>query len=110
MMLISDPEVVPQRISWNGILTQAMCIDLGREVLNALNKCDTLAINLDGVESLDHSCLVLLCTVKRQANEKAKKLILEGTDNPVVAALIQRFHSNNLRLCRTYCGHSCLFD
>lgn len=102
-------DVVPEKLYWQGTLTQAMCLEMGGEVLNALKDCDALAVNLDGVKLLDFSCLVLLCTMKRHANEKGKVLTLEGLDNPVVAAVVQRFRSGS-RLCRTYCGKSCLFD
>lgn len=98
------------KLYWRGALLQAMCLDLGGEILNALNECDTLTVNLDEVELLDFSCLVLLCAVKRQANEKGKVLALEGLENPQVAAVVQRYRSNGSRLCRTYCGQNCLYE
>lgn len=109
MQIKSGAADVQTKLYWRGTLTQAMCMDLGGEILNALKECDTLIVSLDGVELLDFSCFVLLCAVKRQANEKEKVLTLEGRENPLVAPLIQRF-SNCNRLCRTYCGDSCLFD
>ena len=101
---------VQGRLYWRGALIQVMSLDLGGELLNALKKCDTLTVNLEGVELLDYSCLVILCAVKRQANEKGKVLVLEGLENPSVAAVVQRYRSNGSRLCRTYCGQSCLFE
>lgn len=98
------------KLFWQGRLTQTMSLDLGGELINALKECDTLTVNLDGVQLLDFSCLVLLCAVKRQSNEKGKVLLLEGLENPVVAAVVHRYRSNGNRLCRAYCGHSCLFD
>ena len=102
--------VVSERLSWSGALIQAMSLDLGGELLNALKECDILTVNLDRVEFLDYSCLVILCAVKRQANEKGKILALDGLENPVVAAVVQRYRSNGSRLCRSYCGQSCLFE
>lgn len=101
---------VQAKLCWRGALTQAMSLDLGGELLNALHECDTLTVNLEGVELLDFSCLVLLCAVKRQANEKGKVLTLEGLENPLITAVVQRYRSNGSRFCRTYCGHSCLFE
>lgn len=98
------------KLFWRGALTQSMSLDLGGEILSALRECDTLTVNLDGVERLDFSCLVLLCAVKRQANEKGKVLALEGLENPLVATVVQRYRSNGSRLCRTYCGQRCLFE
>jgi len=98
------------KLCWRGALTQAMSLDLGGEILNALKEYDILTVNLDGVERLDFSCLVLLCAVKRQANEKGKILSLEGLENPLVAAVVQRYRRNGSRFCRTYCGQSCLFE
>ena len=108
-MASASRQVVSERLYWRGALTQTMSLDLGGELLNALKECDTLIVNLDGVELLDCSCIAILCAVKRQANEKGKILVLEGVQNPLIAPLLQRFHSAN-RLCRTYCGDSCLFD
>ena len=93
-----------------GALTQAMSMDLAAQVLNAFKACDTLTVNFDGVELLDFSSLVLLCAVKRQAHEKGKVLQLEGLENPLVTRVVHRFRSNGSRLCRAYCGNSCLFD
>lgn len=109
-MTIPDRKIVQEKIFWRGILTQSMCLDLGGELLNALNESDTLAVNFDHVELIDFSCLVLLCSVKRQANEKGKNLVLDGVESPAVATVIQRFRSNGNRLCRAYCGNSCLFE
>lgn len=103
-------EIAQEKLYWRGILTQAMSMELGGEVLNALRGCDSLTVNLDGVECLDFSSLVLLCSMKRHANEKGKALSLEGLENPVVAAVVQRYRSNGSRLCRTYCGNNCLYD
>ena len=110
MMSIPDREAVHERIYWRGILTQTMCIDLGGGVLNAFKECDTLTVNLGGVQLLDFSSLVLLCALKRQTNEVGKALLLEGLENPVVAAVVHRYRSNGRRLCRVYCGQSCLFE
>lgn len=110
MMSIPAQAVVLEKVYWQGAITQAMSMDLGGKLLCALKECDTLIVNLDGVESLDYSCLVLLCAVKRHANEKEKGLYLEGVENPVVAPLVQHFRNNGNRLCRTYCGNRCLFD
>lgn len=99
-----------EKLYWQGALTQAMSMDLGGELLHALCECDTLIVNLDGVELLDLSTLVLLCAVKRQANEKGKSLLFEGLGNPVVATVVQRYRNNGSRICRAYCGNSCLFE
>lgn len=101
---------VQAKLYWRGILIQAMSLDLGGEILNALQECDTLTVNLEGVELLDYSCLVLLCAVKRQASEKGKDLVLEGLENPRITAVVQRYRSNGSRFCRTYCGQGCLFE
>ena len=101
---------VSAQLYWQGGLTQAMSMDLGGELLQTLSECDSLTVNLAGVEFLDFSCLVLLCAVKRQANEKGKALALEGLENSVVAAVVQQYRSNGSRLCRSYCGNSCLFE
>lgn len=106
----SNRGVAVERVCWRGILTQAMSLTLGGELLNLLKGCDTLIVNLDAVEVLDYSCLVLLCAVKRQASEKGKEILLEGRENPAVAQLLRRFQVNGNRLCRAYCGNSCLFD
>ena len=100
----------PVKLYWRGSLTQAMSMNLGGEVLTVLKTCDALTVNLDGVECLDFSSLVLLCSVKRQANVMGKVLQLEGVENSVIAAVVQAYRSNGSRLCRTYCGNSCLFD
>ena len=110
MQLKRVVEEVQAKLYWRGALTRAMSLDLGGEILNALKKSDILTVNLEGVELLDYSCLVLLCAVKRQANEKGKVLTLEGLENPRVAAVVQRYRNNGTRLCRTYCGQSCLFE
>ena len=110
MMSIPDREAVHERIYWRGILTQSMCLDLGGGVLNAFKECDTLTVNLEGVQLLDFSTLVLLCALKRQSNQVGKVLLLEGLENPVVAAEVHRYRSYGRRLCRAYCGHSCLFE
>lgn len=105
------PQVVPaDKIFWRGSLAKTESMTLGGELLSALSRCDTLTVNLDGVKFLDYSCLVLLCAVKRQATEKGKEIRLEGTRNRAVAPLIQRYPVNGSRLCRAYCGNSCLFD
>ena len=103
-------QVVSERLYWSGALTQAMSLDLGGELLKALKECGTLTVNFDRVKLLDYSCLAILCAVKRQANEKGQVLTLEGLENPLVAAVVQRYRSNGSRLCRTYCGQSCLFE
>lgn len=103
-------EDVQAKLYWRGALIQAMSLDLGGELLHAFRECDALTVNLEGVELLDYSCLVLLCAVKRQVNEKGKVLALEGLENPPVAAVVQRYRGNGSRLCRTYCGQSCLFE
>ena len=101
---------VQAKLYWRGALLQAMSLDLGGEILNALQECDTLTVNLAGVELLDFSCLVLLCAVKRQANDKGKVLAVEGLENPLITVVVQRYRNNGSRLCRTYCGRSCLFE
>lgn len=101
---------VQAKLYWRGVLIQAMSLDLGGEILNALQECDTLTVNLEGVELLDISCFVLLCAMKRQANEKGKVLVLEGLENPRITAVVQRYRRNGNRFCRTYCGQSCLFE
>lgn len=103
-------ENVQAMLSWQGVLSQTMSMELGGQVLNALKECDSLTVNLDQVVSLDFACLVLLCTLKRHANEKGKGLHLEGMGNSAVAPVVQRFRNNGNRLCRAYCGNSCLFD
>lgn len=110
VMAIPERKIVSERVYWRGVLTQSMSLDLGGELLKALKESDSLTVNLEGVERLDYSCLVLLCAVKRQAEEKAKEICLEGIKNPAVAPLIQRFRVNGNQLCRAYCGNSCLFD
>lgn len=109
-MVSTSRELVSEILYWQGALIQSKSMELGGEILNALKECDTLTVNLDAVESLDYSCLVILCAVKRQANEKGKVLILEGQQNPAVAPLVQRYRNNGSRLCRAYCGQSCLFE
>lgn len=106
----ASKQAVAERLYWRGALTQAMSLELGGELLNALKECDILDVNLDGVEFLDYSCLAILCAVKRQANEKGKVLALEGLENPLIAAVVQSYRSNGSRICRTYCGQSCLFE
>jgi ABC-type transporter Mla MlaB component len=91
-------------------LTSALSLDLGGELLKALKEYDTLIVNFDGVKLLDYSCLAILCAVKRQANENGQVLTLEGLENPLIAAVVQRYRSNGSRLCRTYCRQSCLFE
>lgn len=108
-MLARGAENVYLKLYWRGVLTQAMSLDLGGELLTALKACEALTVNLDGVELLDFSCFVLLCAVKRQANEKGKILALEGLENPRLAEVVQRYCNGN-RLCRAYCGQSCLFE
>lgn len=103
-------QIVSERSYWQGALIQSMSLDLGGELLSVLKECDTLTVNLDGVELLDISCLAILCAVKRQANENGKDLALEGLENPLVAAVVQRYRSNGNRFCRSYCGESCLFE
>jgi DNA-binding response OmpR family regulator len=103
-------EVPADKIFWRGSLAKTESMALGGELLSALSRCDTLTVNLDGVKFLDYSCLVLLCAVKRQASEKGKEIRLEGTGNRAVAPLIQGYPVNGSRLCRAYCGNSCLFD
>lgn len=110
MMPTASRQSVAEKVYWDGVLTQGMSLKLGGDLLKAMNACQTLTVNLDGVELLDASCLVILCAVKRQANEKGKVLLLEGVGNPVVVPMIQHFRSNGNRLCRTYCGDRCLFD
>lgn len=101
---------VRAKLYWRGVLTQAMSLDLGGEILNALQECNTLTVNLEGVELLDFPCLVLLCAVKRQANERGQNLVLEGLENPRITAVVQRYRNNGSRFCRTYCGQGCLFE
>lgn len=103
-------EVPVDKIFWRGSLAKTESMALGGELLSALSRCDALTVNLDGVKFLDYSCLVLLCAVKRQASEKGKEIRLEGTGNRAVAPLIQHYPVNGSRLCRAYCGNSCLFD
>jgi len=110
MQLREVEENMATMLCWQGDLTQAMSMELGGQVLHALKDCDTLTVNLANVTSLDISCLVLLCAVKRQANEKGKVLQLEGLTNSSLDAVLERFRSNGNRICRTYCGNSCLFD
>lgn len=110
IMQSASRQIVSEKLYWRGPLTQSMSMDLGGELLNALKECDTLTVNLEEVKLLDYSCLVILCAVKRQANEKGKVLLLEGVENPAVLPVIQHFRSNGNRLCRTYCGDRCLFD
>ena len=110
MMPTASKQNVAEKVYWNGALTQGMSLGLGGDLLKELKACQTLTVNLDGVEFLDASCLVILCAVKRQANEKGKVLLLEGLGNPAVVPVIQHFHSKNSRLCRSYCGDRCLFD
>jgi ABC-type transporter Mla MlaB component len=110
IMPSTSRKLVSERLCWQGALIQSMSMDLGGEILNALKDCDILTVNLDAVELLDYSCLVILCAVKRQANEKGKVLILEGLENPAVAPLLERYRNNGSRLCRAYCGQSCLFE
>ena len=105
-----DREVVAEKIYWRGTLHQSLSLDLGGEILQALKKCDTLTVNLEEVEFLDYACLVLLCAVKRQATEKGKDIRLEGKEDGAVAPLIRRYRVNGSRLCRAYCGNTCLFD
>lgn len=104
-------EAVTQKIYWHGVLLQALGMERGGELLHALKECDTLIVNLDGVELFDPAFFVILCAVKRQANQRGKVLALEGLQNPVVAAAGKRYRSSGgNRLCRTYCGNSCLLD
>jgi ABC-type transporter Mla MlaB component len=110
MMPTASKQSVTEKVYWNGALTQGMSLGLGGDLLKTLKSCETLTVNLDGVKLLDASCLVILCAVKRQANEKGKVLLLEGMLNPAVLPVIHYFRSNGNRLCRSYCGDRCLFD
>lgn len=111
MQVMSMDKEGQATLYWRGNLTKAMGMDLGGELLQSLGECQSLILNLEKVEFLDFSCLVLLCAVKRQAAGKGKEMSLQGTENPAVATVIQRFHGNNAHnLCRVYCGNSCLFD
>lgn len=103
-------EDVLGKLYWRGVLTQAMSMDLGGALILALRECDTLIVNLEGVEGLDLSCLVMLCAVKRQANEMEKIIHLDGLENPIVALMLQSYRSNGNRICRAYCGNHCLFE
>lgn len=104
-------EAVTQKIYWHGVLMQALSMERGGELFHALKNCDALIVNLDGVEHLDPAFFVMLCAIKRQANQKGKIFSLEGLENPVVAAAGESFHrTSGNRLCRTYCGNSCLLD
>jgi ABC-type transporter Mla MlaB component len=110
MEVMREVEEAHAKLFWRGVLTQARSLNLGGEILETLKERDTLTVNLDEVELLDISCLAILCAVKRQANEKGQVLALEGLESPRVAAAVQRYRSNGSRLCRTYCGNSCLFE
>lgn len=110
MMPSMSKQSAEERVHWGGVLTQGMSLGLGGDLLKTLKGCQTLIVNLDGVELLDASCLVILCAVKRQANEKGKVLLLEGMENPAVVPAVQHFRSHGNRLCRTYCGDRCLFE
>lgn len=110
LMANPEREVNVERIYWRGSLTQSASMALGRELLEALKRSDSLTVNLEKVEFLDYACLVLLCAVKRQASEKGQDVCLEGLSNRVVAPLVQRYRVNGNRLCRAYCGNTCLFD
>lgn len=110
MQAVAVNDEVSVRLQWRGALVQAMGMDLGGELLNALRGCDNLTLCLNEVELLDPACLVIFCVVKRQANEKQKVFSLEGIDKPAIAAVIQRYRKNGSRMCRSYCGQSCLFE
>lgn len=110
MMPTASTQSAAEKVYWNGAMTQGMSLGLGGDLLKELKGCQTLTVNLDGVELLDASCLVILCAVKRQANEKGKVLLLEGMENPAVFPVLQHFRGNGNRLCRSYCGDRCLFD
>lgn len=103
-------QVVSERLYLDGVLTQAMSLELGGELLIALRGCGELTLNLEEVASLDVSCLILLCAIKRQANNKGKIFLLEGLDNPAVDVVARNYRSKGNRLCRTYCGNTCLFE
>jgi len=110
MMQTGAEKTVSERICWSGILSHSMSMDKGRELINTLKKCETLTVNLDGVKIFDASYLVILCSAKRKADETGKFLRVEGLDSPAVAPMLQRFRGSGNNLCRTYCGHNCLFD
>lgn len=110
MQAITVSEEVSLRLQWRGALLQSMGMDLGGELLNALKKCDVLTLSLDEVELLDPACLVIFCVVKRQANESRKIFALEGRDSPAIASVIRRYCKDGRRMCRSYCGQSCLFE
>lgn len=104
-------EVAEQTITWKGILTRKMTINLRKELLDVLLRgaAGRLTINLDEVEAFDLSCLLLLCAVKRHTVCKGQALVLEGAENAAVVATIKRYGYGGERFCVAQCAGVCLW-
>lgn len=104
-------EVAEKTITWKGILTRKMTVNLRQEILDVLlhGAAGRITINLDEVEAFDLSCLLLLCAVKRHTACKGQSLVLEGAENAAVVATVQCYGYGRERFCLADCGGVCLW-
>ncbi len=103
-------EVAEQTITWSGILTRKMTVNLRQELLAVLlHGASRLTINLVEVEAFDLSCLLLLCAVKRHTVCRGQSLVLEGAENAAVVAIVSRYGYGGERFCLAKCGGVCLW-
>lgn len=66
-----------------GELTVALAADLRAALLNSFERADNVIINLDNVTKIDLSCLQLLCSAHRTADEDGKTLTVEDPTLPM---------------------------
>lgn len=109
MMRYSFEECEPVLLDWKGVLTREMAVDLRKELIAAMRDSDQLTINLALVEAIDVSCLLLLCAAKRYADSVRQRLTLEGTENPAVGELVERYGYGTNRFCLAQCNGICLW-
>ena len=110
-MVPRSTKVSEQTITWKGILTRKMTVNLRRELLDVLlDGVDRLTINLVEVEAFDLSCLLLLCAAKRHTVCRGQSLRLEGAENAAVVAIVRSYGYGGERFCLADCGGVCLWS
>ncbi len=96
------------RIQGRVTVTEAALLRNG--LLEAFEKCDSLRIDLEGLEEGDLSLLQILCAAHREALAAGKRVVLEGITREDLARLLEKAGYLHQAGCLSGAKDSCLWS
>lgn len=95
-----------------GSATMEFCTELRMALLDALNKVESLVVDVSRTSELDVPALQLFCAARRSAIKRQKNMVLAGklSDAFSTAVLEAGFTRTHTSSCWLTAGQTCLWD